>query len=969
MQQRPIRQWIWRAFVQSALIPLILVESVLIAAYLFSNAAVRDAQIEHLQHSALSDLATAIGREAAVIDARLSAVEAQALLLRDGVRHALDNPHYQPTREERARHAVSDAGVFHTRHDNGGAASFYANSTPLPRQDHAKALRLAQIDPLLASIKAANAQVAAGYFNSWDSYNRIYPYFDVLAQYPHDMRIPEYNFYYLADAHHNPQRQAVWTDAYLDPAGQGWMMSVVAPVYRGDFLEGVAGLDITVGQMLGEIARLQVPWQGYALLIGSSHEILALPDAGERDFALRELTEYSYAEAVRREILKPEQFRLTRYRELQPLLQQMGTAQQPGNTRGVQQVTLNGESKLVAWAEVSKTGWHLLMVVDETSIFSTTQQLASHYQQLGFVMIAGLVLFYLLFFLYMWLRARQLSRKLAAPLEQVASQLQALGGGALQQPPAPGSIREINHMLSSLSEAAQQLQASESQRQEAQRHLQLVLDSTTESVWDLDLAQQRMCLSDNFRLRYGLASTCLALRDYDRHIHPDDLPRIDHLRRQFLRDGSSQFDAEYRFRNAQGQYVWLLSRGQVLQRDPQGQPLRVSGTHVNISRLKQIEDDLRQASERALQASQAQRRFLSSMSHELRTPLNAIQGFAQLIALEAEEHSARQTEAAYAREIVSASRHLTAVVDDILDLTSLESRRQQLQLRAVNVGELLSSCAELIQLDLQQYGQQLKLLPAPQPPLYVLADPRRLRQVLINLLSNAIKYNSPQGLVSLGYEVRQNAVRLWVEDHGPGLSAEQQAQLFIPFQRLGRENSNIPGTGIGLVLCRELASLMHGEIGLHSEPGCGSRFWIDLPGCAADSLQEPVGQTNKPLALCIEDHPASLRLLQEALRDMAEVESATTLASARLLLDSRQPRLLLLDLDLPDGNGMQLLEALQQDPRHARMAILVVTASINQALFDQAHRLGALACLGKPLDLQQLRRLAEEMLTETPQRA
>jgi len=133
-----------------------------------------------------------------------------------------------------------------------------------------RVLRLAQLDPLMKSIQHSDKLVAALYFNTWDSYNRIYPWFDTPAQYPHDMVIPDYNFYYLADAKHNPERKVMWTEVYLDPAGLGWMMSAIAPVYRGDFLEGVVGLDVTVGQLLGEIAELNVPWQGYAMLVKPS---------------------------------------------------------------------------------------------------------------------------------------------------------------------------------------------------------------------------------------------------------------------------------------------------------------------------------------------------------------------------------------------------------------------------------------------------------------------------------------------------------------------------------------------------------------------------------------------------------------------------------------------------------------------------------------------------------------------------
>ena len=253
----------------------------------------------------------------------------------------------------------------------------------------------------------------------------------------------------------------------------------------------------------------------------------------------------------------------------------------------------------------------------------------------------------------------------------------------------------------------------------------------------------------------------------------------------------------------------------------------------------------------------------------------------------------------------------------------------------------------------------------------MLADPRRLRQVLLNLLSNAIKYNSPQGMIRLGYEVRAGGVRLWVDDSGPGLSPEQQEQLFQPFQRLGRENSNIPGTGIGLVLCRELAELMNGEMGFSSDVGLGSRFWIELPSAAepapaAEVPGTPATESATALAevLCVEDHPACLRVLQEALRDMAVVGGVGSVRRALLQLAEQTPALLLLDLDLPDGSGLEVLDFMRGQPRLAEVPVLVVSAAADQGLPAETRARGAQACLLKPVDLQQLRQMALSLLGE-----
>ncbi|MEK1905777.1 MAG: ATP-binding protein [Pseudomonas sp.] len=964
---KPLRRWIWRAFLQSALIPLVLVESVLIGVYLYTNESIRAAQLGYLQSSALQDLSSAVQREGQVIDSRLASIEAQVSIYRDAVGAALQDRRYVPDALEYQRHAQTADGVYYSRSDDGRAASFYASSTPPEQQDRAKALRLSQVDPLMRSLKQADPLVAAVYFNSWDSYNRIYPFFDVLQQYPHDMRIPQYNFYYLADQQHNPKHEVVWTDVYLDPAGQGWMMSAVAPVLHEGFLEGVVGLDVTVGQMLAEIGNLQVPWQGYALLVSRDNGSMALPQAGERDFGVRELTQYSYAEAVRREVLKPADFKLDRQPGLQPLLGAMATRAQ-----GIQEVELGGRSQLMAWSEIPQTGWRLLLVVDEANIFHETNRLAEQYLRIGYLLIAGLVFFYLLFGSWMWLRSRRLSHELATPIAGIVEMMRGLGRGELQ-PVAPAtSIRELAEMGTEVQLAGEQLRASEVRRFEVQRTLELVLESTTESLWDVTAQSQTICVSERFVTRFGLRDSCLSFAEFNRPVHPDDLQRIRHLRLSMAEDGREDFfEAEYRYADKSGHYVWLLSRGKVIERDERGRAVRAAGTHVDITRLKLVQEELRRTSLEAQAASQAKSRFLSSMSHELRTPLNAIHGFAQLIELEAQERPEAQQETDYAREIVLASRHLTSLVDDILDLSSIESRRQQLHLKPVEVSALLNGCAELIQPEVLQRGQQLHVMASGGHELYVLADVRRVRQVLLNLLSNALKYNVPQGLVSLGYEVRPDGVRLWVEDSGPGLTEQQQGQLFQPFQRLGRENSNIPGTGIGLVLCRELASLMNGEMGFASTPGTGSRFWIDLPSAAAPATpgdgaveepDNPVVQAPLAPVLCIEDHPACMRVLQEGLRDIADVQGASSVRRAMTMLDEQTPALVLLDLNLPDGCGLEVLERMRAEPRLAGVPVMVVSAAADEVLLAEARSKGAQACMLKPVDLQRLRWMALSLL-------
>ena len=267
------------------------------------------------------------------------------------------------------------------------------------------------------------------------------------------------------------------------------------------------------------------------------------------------------------------------------------------------------------------------------------------------------------------------------------------------------------------------------------------------------------------------------------------------------------------------------------------------------ARVAQRTDELLQARDAAERASQAKSDFLSGVSHELRTPMNAVLGFAQLLACDGELPAGLPNNPAftplaprhlgYVQHIQQAGAHLMTLIDELLDLASIEAGRLDIQLQAVDLPPLLQQCLSLVgplalarQVQLQAVPLWATAAGTQQAPVPVLADPRRLKQVLLNLLGNAIKYNHSGGRVTLTLDLPQaGQMRLCVTDTGPGLTAAQQAKLFQAFERLDAGKTDVPGMGIGLALCRRLAGLMGAEIGLDSVPGSGSTFWLRLP-CA-----------------------------------------------------------------------------------------------------------------------------------------
>ncbi|TWH75942.1 PAS domain-containing protein [Azomonas agilis] len=910
MRPCSLQTWIWQAFVRSSLIPLILVETVLIAVYLLSNTSIHDAQIQYLHDVALRELEDASHRESSLINDQLSRVHTATELYRNLTTLAFENAEIQKPPPELE---LLPSGVRYSPQDTGGAASFYSGITPPEQQDLHKVAQLKTLDPLMKQLKEREPLVASVYFNSWDSYNHIYPWFHTASQYQPNLKIPDFNFYYLADAQHNPKRQTVWTEVYLDPAGNGWMMSAISPVYKGEHLEGVVGLDITVDDVLKAIDTLSTPWNGYGVLVSNQLDIMALPKAGERDFGLHELTHHSYDEAIRQELFKPEDFNLQNRPETRPI-----AAALYAHPDGLMETQLNGSKKLISWHTIPQTGWRLLMVVDEHAIYFETEILSQHYKHIGYLMIAGLLVFYLMFFSFQWWRARGLSRALQKPILNIQNMMAKIGQGQWQPEVPKSGIQELNDMAERTAAVGLQLKQSERQRNSIQQRLEIVLGGDMESLWEYDLQRGVISLRGGFCQHFGLSNDSISEAQFLERLHPEDRARF---RRAYTEpDKNGQLhETEFRFRDAQQRYHWLLGRGQVVDFDPNSHtPSMLAGTYVNINALKQTEEDLRQASLEAQAANQAKSRFISSVSHELRTPLNAIHGFAQLMQLERETDPtmAMHNAPTHLHEILVASQHLGDLVNDLLDWANIQAEKPKLKLRQTEVAHILQECGELVRL--QVLAQELKLtVEAPNPDLQVWVEPRRLRQILLNLLSNAIKYNRPQGYIRLGYRLfaQQQRIRLQVEDSGFGISPELQSKLFEPFQRLGKENTAIQGTGIGLALCREYASLLGGEMGLSSELGVGSCFWIELPLSSPQMEPTPSESSTAQARIFYIDPDAKRRdIAEKVLNPLGITYLGDSGKEALQKALVQPPQLLILSTKLADITAEQLQDAFAAHP-------------------------------------------------------
>jgi hypothetical protein len=356
------------------------------------------------------------------------------------------------------------------------------------------------------------------------------------------------------------------------------------------------------------------------------------------------------------------------------------------------------------------------------------------------------------------------------------------------------------------------------------------------------------------------------------------------------------------------------------------------------------------------------------MSHELRTPLNAVLGFAQL--LEADPGPMSRERLRHLRLLREGAQHLQALVSDVMDVASIEAGRLEVTRRPVPVAQVVESSVAMCAAAAAAAGVRLESRLPEGGAIHVSADPTRLRQVLANLVSNGIKYNHPGGHVVVTAARTGDTVRLEVEDDGLGMTDEQQRQLFTPYNRLGREGGTARGTGIGLVLVRQLVTLMNGRLEIHSEAGRGTRATIELPFSreAPEPAAAPPPQTTGPrgngLVLYIEDEPVNRLLVQETLRTCPGVELllAESGHEGLSLARERQPGLVLLDMQLPDLDGPQVLEALRGDPATRHIPVAVLSAGAMSTDIARALAAGAVAYWTKPIDVVALRTQVQRML-------
>ena len=494
---------------------------------------------------------------------------------------------------------------------------------------------------------------------------------------------------------------------------------------------------------------------------------------------------------------------------------------------------------------------------------------------------------------------------------------------------------------------------------EVNRRLRDIIRLTSDMVWEADRQHQLITISENAIDHLGDHPSELigrAIFDIWEVAGPRSINEMPAWNKPFRNITAVR-------RLSDGQVRHFQLSGLPIFDDGDGSFVCIRGIAKDVTELRETEIKLLEAKEEADQANRAKTDFLSSMSHELRTPLNSILGFGQLLA-DDPVHRPTAEQSEKLSYILNSGRHLLDLISDVLDFANIEAGAIDVDISSIRVRDVIEESLHVIAG--LATARDIEIRYADLDDIKILADPTRLRQVLLNLLSNAVKYNKQRGSVEVSTMVISDEYcRISVRDTGLGIPADQQAFLFQPFKRLGAENTYVEGTGIGLSISTNLVKLMGGEIGFTNNDGEGATFWLELP--VADQLssaRKGGGAISK--LLYVEDNAADRNLMARIIRPLEGVEmiSAHSVEQGLSLAQSQPPDVIVLDINLPGLDSLEALNLLRSKPETRNIPVVALSFDAMPADVQRYIDAGFVEYMTKPLDRGRLRSVLNRLAAD-----
>jgi len=467
-----LTRFVFSHYARSALIPILTIELLLLVVYFAVNYYTNVQSEKMLHQEVISVMPHLVKKQASLINDQFETVSKACGYFAKSHEDLFANPESFRVIGENPHFAVAPTGALYQTNRTESSSLYYTHAEKLTAEQKEKARLTAALDPLYRHVVKDIPNVVASYFNTPDDMNRLYPFIpEVYTQYPPELNMEEFNFYYLADLKHNPAKKPVWTGVYLDPAGNGWMLSCVAPVYHRDTLAGVTGLDVTISDIVKNVLSQELPWGATAFLADQSGMILAMSPQAEEILGLKELKDHVYKKTIGTEQLKPEEYNLFKSRN--PQITESFKSIYKSNKNVNQISSKANEDLFVVTQEIATTGWKIFVLVESKEVLKSVNAMARLSHQIGFVIILGMLVFYLLFFSFLRKRATIMAVTMAKPVADLVEASKTLGTDSSTHTLSFCGINELDELTSTFSQMSEQLEERSTQLVASQVQVQI----------------------------------------------------------------------------------------------------------------------------------------------------------------------------------------------------------------------------------------------------------------------------------------------------------------------------------------------------------------------------------------------------------------------------------------------------------------------------------------------------------------